>query len=533
MSHYSYIFVVMIISSFEMGHCEEYVPLELYYDSISRGLGMVSIVIPHLIESKDYAWKTHDTFRCYEPIYAQWCLEKNVAKKYFKKLGREGGLKAIVWSKVGRDLTKLKETLGKKWDETRLHYDVMDAALHAISRDRPSSLMVFKESADGQGSHNTLGILEQNGQQRPYAYRFYGGFHTDYLPTAFHWSLDLWNQVYPKRPAIVHSYSLGFDRSSHLGDMDVGSSTKNLRDVFLPLSTKYLSYRNLFSLVEPHPSDAYFMGAILRYEPKYPKWRIKVIVKGVIEVLSECHEHGIVHNHDILGSVLVPTEVLLRKIQLDTEISFICDLELIQFDHSFTIGNNGEDSEGDEDAKDDRDDRDNKEDKHNKSSYSSLKRNDHYKPPHPPPEEVDPSLKSSDLRLMDSWYVGLLLLSLHLGCPFLPPVPHEKQIDKVHLDGLYLILFGSTSMDRASIIDKLKKLGYDERKRKVGIPNAWYKFTESPSEPFDLSAFLKKNLDANVVDLALKLMKYDPNGRFTLPDALKHDYFKDEGSGRK
>ena len=101
------------------------------------------------------------------------------------------------------------------------------------------------------------------------------------------------------------------------------------------------------------------------------------------------------------------------------------------------------------------------------------------------------------------------------------------QIDKLFLHGLYLTLFGSTFMDRTVIINELEKLGYNERKEKVSHLYSWSKFRRLPLEPFDLGTFLRKKLDAAVVDLILKLTKYDPNGRCTLEDALKHDYFRD------
>ena len=106
-----------------------------------------------------------------------------------------------------------------------------------------------------------------------------------------------------------------------------------------------------------------------------------MIVRDVIEALSEYHQLGVVYNHSLLEAILIPTDILLSKAQSNGESVFASDPELFLFDHSFTIN------------------------EVNQCSYAQLKNSRYYKPPHPPPEEVDSSLKSPDPRLMDSWYV--------------------------------------------------------------------------------------------------------------------------------
>ena len=134
-------------------------------------------------------------------------------------------------------------------------------------------------------------------------------------------------------------YSLFRDKhwssSSHLGDIDINFEDKDFKNVFLPLSTRHLSYSSLFSLVKPHPQNDDLVEVVLQYESKCPAWLIKAIVRDVIGILSEWHKLGIVYNYDLLISVLAPTKVLADRAQSNTSTESTCDLELFLFDHSF------------------------------------------------------------------------------------------------------------------------------------------------------------------------------------------------------
>lgn len=88
-------------------------------------------------------------------------------------------------------------------------------------------------------------------------------------------------------------------------------------------------------------------------------------------------------------------------------------------------------------------------------------------------------------------------------------------------------------MTRETILEKLRGSGHDQRKQDMNSMWHWYKFMNLQAESFDLWAFLKGRLSPTALDLVQNLTKYHPQDRWTLGQALGHDYFKEQDEGQE
>ena len=429
--------------------------LSSYHDTVHKCIGVINIVIRELGHFNTLEGTTHYGVGTYESTLTHYLIDKKILQAHFRGPGSKRRLRAKLWDKFEQDLVKLQpmlilENTNCPLSCTMLYFAVIEMTLYEISQADPSSLTIFRElNPKTRTKAMYFGTLKRGDLERPCVYQ--SSFEALWPESRlFSRGFGLLGHIHGGTDTIT--FHQGSDPASHwsLDDNTIASTDEGYAIYLSPLPSAYPSYTSLSLLVKMHPAwDGSVGSHLLKCEPKASESLIRALLRRVIQVLLECHNINVVHNYNLLRSVVVPVKALdMGQDGSMTDPVALEELRLTSFQHAFMI-------EGSE-----------------KYSYLSLTSNAYYKPSCPVPEEVDKTLDASDLTKFDSWHVGILLLSFHLGCSVLLKV---GQVD----------------------LWKVLKLGPD------------------------------------VVELASGLLEYDPQKRLALKDALKHRYFKDVKGKRK
>ena len=459
---------------------------------------VIDLVVTRLVDLKGHKGITHyhvevDIFS----ISACWFIEAKTLHDYFERDKNGSQLKASLLNRFRWDLDPsiLKKLNHQHPLATLLYHDVMDIALHGLSQADPLSLTVFRKLNSGSRiSYDLhLGTLRRGATGEPCIYqRALSIFEPEFKTTNLRKGLVL--RDIPGGEGTLFYYRLPGDEADYwrLGDKNTHLTAYTGAICFYPLPSQYPSYTFIYSLVGRHPD----WENILKYEPWLPQSAIKMLVKRAIQILLRYHKAGVVHNEELLDSVVVPTKMLeMGPEELATNLT---GLRLSLFQNAFTTG---------------------------KYSYDQvhpiLYPSDHARPP---PEAIDKTLMVTDPTKLDSWYVGLLMLEFHLGYRLFP---YWGGLNGPVLQIAYLILFGVPSMAQETVVDKLEGLNYSMHLETLSKELYWCRRGGLKAGQFDLWSVVYEKLGPDVTELVRGLLAYDPKERLGLEDALKHRYFEE------